>query len=174
MTILVMRIRVALTVLILFFAGVPTALAEPLPGPPSREAQLNDVKDKLKTDKDQAWFYSGYFNDGVRAGAVANTWANYYKGYTLNSKLDHEHIPPPQTDPGWREYSGYFAEGARGKARVVLGDKYDPKGVWMTVELVELKKNHDIGSVWKVYRSTGKDDCLIWPQVELPVEKCYM
>ncbi|WP_344678493.1 hypothetical protein [Saccharopolyspora taberi] len=156
-----MKISAALVALALFFSG-PAAVAVPTAAStvaaPTWSPQINDVKEKLKTECDQAWFWSGTV-DGQSVQPYAERLASEKHGFTLAAKLAEQHIPEP--DPNdhekWREYSQYFAEGAKCSARTVLGDTVRPDSVWYNTEFPALKKNVEIDSVWQVAPKTGAE-----------------
>ncbi|TDV56465.1 hypothetical protein [Actinophytocola oryzae] len=161
-----MRIRVALVALALFFAGAPAAVADPVWAP-----QVNDVKEKLETDCGQAWFWSGR-TAGVSVRAYAENAAAKNDGYTLAAKLKEQQIPEPTTDQGWREYSKYFAQGAKCEAFAVVGEDLRPGNIWEEVEYPTLKANPLVAYVWRVDTRTD-EACVLWQKPTMPDQDCF-
>lgn len=165
-----MNIRMAMLVLSLLFGSVSTAVAVP-----NLPASISDVKEKLQTQRNQAWFWSGTCKNDkgalISVAPTAKRLAARNGGYTLDRKMREQDIPfPPDGPYTWDQLSGWFAEGARGKARGVLG-RLNPDNVWERIEYPTLLRNPNIESVWRVDPVTY-EEIQIWPTKITSDEAC--
>ncbi|ASU77682.1 hypothetical protein CDG81_04440 [Actinopolyspora erythraea] len=149
--------------------GAPPVTA----APPASAPADNDIRERLKTACDQAWFWSGTVG-GKSVKDYAEKTAKANSGLTLAAKLEQEDIPEPAPDDikRWREYSGYFAEGAKCQVWAVLGNKVNPDSIWLNTELPTLKRNPEVDYVWRVDPQTDLA-CVLWQKPNTPHRDCY-
>lgn len=125
------------------------------------EFNINEIRPKLKTDPDTAFFCSGR-TDGVGGADIAANVAKGKGGTTLESTIANKNIKMPKWDfnnpssmEAWDLASGAYAEQVSGQVRAVVGSELRPGNIWENVELPRLKSNPNVTQITTIDPKTG-------------------
>ena len=125
------------------------------------EFNINEIRPKLKTDPDTAFFWSGR-TDGVGGADIAANVAKGKGGTTLESTIANKNIKMPEWDfnnpssmEAWDLASGAYAEQVSGQVRAVVGSELRPGNIWENVELPRLKSNPNVTQITTIDPKTG-------------------
>ena len=117
------------------------------------------IKEALKTEKDNAYFWSGLGKGGDK---IAMQIAVDNKGTTLEHQIAVHKIEMPEwsfqdknSQRAWQQVSNYYAQKCSGNVHVIVGDKVRANSVFISTELVALKNNPNVDSIIIINLSTG-------------------
>ena len=124
---------------------------------------IEKIAPLLKTKPDTAFFWSGNTN-GIGGMDVAANIAKKNGGVTLEMVLDRQNIRMPEFNLNdsnsveiWQKSSADYAKQATGVVRAVIGNSINPKGVWNSIELPELKRNQNVTKIIIIDPQTLKE-----------------
>ncbi len=122
---------------------------------------IDEIRPKLKTDKDSAFFWSGR-TDGIGGAEKAASVAKSKGGVTLESTIEAKNIKMPEWDfnkpdsmKAWDLASGAYAEQVSGNVRAVVGAELRQGNIWENVELPRLKSNPNVKKITTIDPKTG-------------------
>ena len=117
------------------------------------------IKEALKTEKDNAYFWSGLGKGGDK---IAMQIAGDNNGTTLEHQIAVHKIEMPEwsfqdknSQRAWQQVSNYYAQKCSGNVHVIVGDKVRANSVFISTELVALKNNPNVDSIIIINLSTG-------------------
>ncbi|MGT2969212.1 MULTISPECIES: hypothetical protein [Streptococcus] len=126
-----------------------------------RDFDVNLIRDRLRTDPDTAFFWSGR-TDGIGGMEVAKDIAKSRGGVTLESTIDDTNIIMPEWDfntpssiTAWEEASNVYAEQVSGKIRSVVGNELRSGNIWENIELLKLQTNPNVTQITTIDPKTG-------------------
>ena len=122
---------------------------------------IDEIRPKLKTEPDTAFFWSGK-TDGVGGAEVAADIAKGKGGVTLESTIEEKDITMPEWDfnvpssmDAWDMASAAYAEQVSGEVRAVVGTELRPDNIWENVELPRLMENPNVTKITIIDPKTG-------------------
>ncbi len=125
------------------------------------EFNIEEIRPQLKTNPDEAFFWSGR-TDGVGGADVAANIAEGKGGVTLESTIANKKITMPEWEfnnpssmEAWDLASGAYAEQVSGEIRAVVGSELRPGNIWENVELPRLIENPNVTKITTIDPKTG-------------------
>ena len=122
---------------------------------------IGEIRPKLKTEPNTAFFWSGR-TDGIGGADNAANIAKSRGGVTLESTIEYQNIVMPEWDfnnpstmEAWDAASGAYAEQVSGEIRAVIGSELRPGNIWENVELPRLMKNPNVTKITTIDPKTG-------------------
>lgn len=122
---------------------------------------IDEIRPKLKTEPDTAFFWSGR-TDGIGGADNAASIAKSRGGVTLESTIASQNITMPEWDfnnpstmEAWDLASGAYAEQVSGEIRAVIGAELRTGNIWENVELPRLMKNPNVTKITTIDPKTG-------------------
>ncbi|MBM5720260.1 T7SS effector LXG polymorphic toxin [Listeria ivanovii] len=124
---------------------------------------LNELSPLLKTNSDEAFFWSGRTN-GIGGADAAEKIATSKNGVTLESTIKNKGIKMPEwnfdnpkTIIDWEGVSEIYASQVTGEVRAVVGSELRKGNIWENVELPRLKANPNVTKITTVDPVTQKE-----------------
>ncbi len=146
----------------------------------SSDATLPDddtLKRALDTGPNQAYFWTGWDDNGGSAETKALAFATNNGGTTLEGALDRADITMPQyeqRDPTsievWEKASRIFAEQASGITYVVVDKNTRDTNVFVTKELPALQANGLVMQVVRLDPQTGEQAEVLYERSDPPTD----
>lgn len=122
---------------------------------------IDEIRPKLKTEPNTAFFWSGR-TDGIGGADNAANIAKSRGGVTLESTIESQNIIMPEWDfnnpstmEAWDLASGAYAEQVSGEIRAVIGAELRTGNIWENVELPRLMKNPNVTKITTIDPKTG-------------------
>ena len=122
---------------------------------------IGEIRPKLKTEPNTAFFWSGR-TDGIGGADNAANIAKSRGGVTLESTIESQNIVMPEWDfnnpstmEAWDAASGAYAEQVSGEIRAVIGAELRTGNIWENVELPRLMKNPNVTKITTIDPKTG-------------------
>ena len=122
---------------------------------------IDEIRPKLKTEPNTAFFWSGR-TDGIGGADNAAAIAKSRGGVTLESTIESKKIVMPEWDfnnpstmEAWDLASAAYAEQVSGEIRAIIGDELRPGNIWENVELPRLMKNPNVTKITTIDPKTG-------------------
>ena len=127
---------------------------------------IDAIRQKLKTEPDTAFFWSGR-TDGIGGAENAANIAKSRGGVTLESTIETQNIVMPEWDfnnpstmEAWDLASGAYAEQVSGEIHAVIGSELRPGNIWENVELPRLKNNPNVTKITTIDPKTGVENVI--------------
>ena len=122
---------------------------------------IGEIRPKLKTEPNTAFFWSGR-TDGIGGADNAANIAKSRGGVTLESTIESQNIVMPEWDfnnpstmEAWDLASGAYAEQVSGEIRAVIGAELRTGNIWENVELPRLMENPNVTKITTIDPKTG-------------------
>ena len=122
---------------------------------------IDEIRPKLKTEPNTAFFWSGR-TDGIGGADNAANIAKSRGGVTLESTIESQNIVMPEWDfnnpstmEAWDLASEAYAEQVSGEIRAVIGAELRTGNIWENVELPRLMKNPNVTKITTIDPKTG-------------------
>ena len=122
---------------------------------------IDDIRHKLNTEPNTAFFWSGR-TEGIGGADNAASIAKSRGGVTLESTIKAKNIVMPEWDfnnpstmEAWDLASGAYAEQVSGDVRAVIGAELREGNIWENVELPCLKNNPNVTKITTIDPKTG-------------------
>ena len=127
---------------------------------------IEEVREKLKTEPNTAFFWSGR-TDGVGGAENAANIAKSKGGVTLELTIETQNIVMPEWDfnnpstmEAWDLVSAAYAEQVSGNIHAVVGAELREGNIWENVELPRLKNNPKVKKITIIDPKTGIENII--------------
>lgn len=132
-----------------------------------------EIYEKLKTERDTAYFWSGCHkmdelgNVVSNGDVVATDIAKSKNGVTLESTIRDREIELPAWDfdnpdsiKAWEEASSAYAEQVSGDVKAVIGENLRDGNIWENIELPRLMENPNVTSITTISSETMEENAI--------------
>lgn len=132
-----------------------------------------EIYEKLKTERDTAYFWSGCHkmdelgNVVSNGDVVATDIAKSKNGVTLESTIRDREIELPAWDfdnpdsiKAWEEASSAYAEQVSGNVKAVIGENLRDGNIWENIELPRLMENPNVTSITTISSETMEENAI--------------
>lgn len=141
---------------------------------PERFSNISaEIYEKLKTERDTAYFWSGCHkmdelgNVVSNGDVVATDIAKSKNGVTLESTIRDREIELPAWDfdnldsiKAWEEASSAYAEQVSGDVKAVIGENLRDGNIWENIELPRLMENPNVTSITTINSETMEENAI--------------
>ena len=141
---------------------------------PERFSNISaEIYEKLKTERDTAYFWSGCHkmdelgNVVSNGDVVATDIAKSKNGVTLESTIRDREIELPAWDfdnpdsiKAWEEASSAYAEQISGDVKAVIGENLRDGNIWENIELPRLMENPNVTSITTINSETMEENAI--------------
>lgn len=132
-----------------------------------------EIYEKLKTERDTAYFWSGCHKMDELGNVVSNgdvvaiDIAKSKNGVTLESTIRDREIELPAWDfdnpdsiKAWEEASSAYAEQVSGDVKAVIGENLRDGNIWENIELPRLMENPNVTSITTISSETMEENAI--------------
>ena len=141
---------------------------------PERFSNISaEIYEKLKTERDTAYFWSGCHkmdelgNVVSNGDVVATDIAKSKNGVTLESTIRDREIELPAWDfdnpdsiKAWEEASSAYAEQVSGDVKAVIGENLRDGNIWENIELPRLMENPNVTSITTINSEAMEENAI--------------